>query len=347
MVGKVQVVGVEGGLDVCVVDLVFNNSETDISVHIPSDISSSTMQKFPFTCRRYHETEMVMLRGQKFKSLAKETHPNSLSVTVEQIQNLVIKAGFFEKGRPIGPRVMDSSGRISQQQTVKRSDRVVELEIPEELEIGQTYSLVVTSDDLSLSARLLKEKRANRIEESKKSVKQKEFERRTRNMGAALLEEGMRNLDLAARGGAGVFDSSTTTSDVYAHGMRGIIRAAQQINPEIEVPAAVKPSESSEDLNKLTADILQLRFEKTLIKDKEFEFQRLQAAMSGNIQEMNRITQLELINSQLLIKIVKALEKKGITPQIPQSASFKAAERKAAEALSKSKKNVEEGCKTQ
>ena len=69
-----------GGLDVGVVDLVFKNAKTDISVKIPENTTSTVIKKFPFTCRKYHETEMT-LRGQKFKPLAKETHPNSLSVT--------------------------------------------------------------------------------------------------------------------------------------------------------------------------------------------------------------------------------------------------------------------------
>jgi len=242
---------------------------------------------------------------------------------------------------------MDSTGRVTQQQTVRRSDRAVKLEIPEELEIVQTYSLVVTSDDLSLSARILKEKKADRREESKRRIHNEEFKRRTQKMGAALIDEGMRNLDLIARGGAGVFDSSTTTSDAYAHGMRGIIRAGQEMNSEIVVLVAVKPSACPEDLERLTPDELQKRFEKTFIKDREFEAQRMKASRDGDMKELNRISQLELTNSQLLINLAQALERKGVTPLIPQSTSYNAGAGQAAEAQPEVLKGLEEGCRTQ
>lgn len=147
-----------GGLEVGVVDLVFKNAKTDISVHIPDNISVATVKKLPFTCRRYHETECE-LNGRKFKPLAQETHPDSLKVTIEQIRNLTIKAGIFEESPHTGPAIMDSFGKITREKRVLRSDREIKLEVPEELEIGQTYCLVVSSNNLSLSARLLTEKK--------------------------------------------------------------------------------------------------------------------------------------------------------------------------------------------
>lgn len=76
----------------------------------------------------------------------KETYPDSLRVTINQLNNLAIKAGFFEKGRPTGPKIMDSSGRAAQQQTLGRTDCKVRLDILDALELGQAYSLVVSSD---------------------------------------------------------------------------------------------------------------------------------------------------------------------------------------------------------
>jgi len=145
-----------GGLNVRVVDLVFKGAKTDISVHLPENINPMVPQQIPFTCRKYHETTME-LAGRQVKPLKQETHPDSLSVTVEQIYNLTVKAGIFEQGRPIGPKVMDFTGKITQQQSVLRSDRAVRLEIPAILELGHAYNLVVSSNhDLSLSARLVK-----------------------------------------------------------------------------------------------------------------------------------------------------------------------------------------------
>jgi hypothetical protein len=335
-----------GGLDVGVVDLVFKNAKTEISVHIPDNISLSTVKKLPFTCRRYHETECE-LNGRKFKPLTQKTYPDSLNVTVEQIHNLTIKAGIFEKSPHKGPAIMDSSsGKITREERVLRSDREIKLEVPKELEMGQTYSLVVTSSDLSLSARLLKEERANGAMKDERKASKDELKERMKKMGKALVTEGMQNLDLASRGGIGTFDSSSTTADVFAHGMKGIIRSGQQIHPEIRVPHT-KPSESSSDLDILTKDELQSRFEETFKKDKEFESQRMRAAIAGNIEEMNRVIEVEHANSQLLIKLAEALERKGIKAQIPQSESFQSAANQSAEAHVEALKDLEDLCKVQ
>lgn len=298
-----------GGLDVRVIDLVFKGATTDISVHLPENINPVAPQKLPFTCRKPW----------------KETHPDSLCVTTEQIRNLALKAGVFEKGRPISPMVMDSSGRITQQETLRRSDRAIGLEIPEELELGQTYSLVVSSDDLSLSARLVKEEVTGRSREEEKASGD-EVRGRMGRMGEALIAEGLRNLSLASRG---TFDS-TSPADVVAHGMREVIRAGQEMHPEIRVPYT-KPPESASDLDKLSAGELQSRFEATFKQDKEFESQRMRAALAGNMPEMNRILEAETANSQLLMNLAEALQRKGIESKIPQSASFMSAADESAE----------------
>lgn len=138
-----------GGLDARVVDLVFQGATTNVSVHLPENIYPIAPQKFSFTCRKLMKPFLLQW---------KETHPDSLCVTTEQVRNLALKAGMFEKGRPTGPMVLDSSGRITQQETLLRSDISIDLEVPEELELGQTYNLVVSSDYLfSLSARLEKQ----------------------------------------------------------------------------------------------------------------------------------------------------------------------------------------------
>ena len=329
-----------GGLDVGVVDLIFKNAKTHISVHIPDNISTFAVKKLPFTCRRYHETECE-LKGRKFKPLAQETHPDSLKVTIEQIRNLTIKAGIFEESPHKGPAIMDRFGKMTREKYILRSDREIKLEVPEELEIGQTYTLVFTSNDFSFSARLLKKENAKGTLKNEEKDSKEELQKRMKKMGEALITEGMKNLNLASKGGVGVFDSSTTTADVFAHGMQGVIRSGQQMHPEIRVPHT-KPSESSSDLDGLSKDELQSRFEATFKKDKEFESQRMQAAIAGNMKEMNRIIEVEYANSQLLIKLAEALERKGIKAQISQSQSFQSTETHT-EAL----QGPEETCKIQ
>ena len=334
-----------GGLDVDSVGLEFKGAKTAISVDIPDNISTIIAQKLPFTCRRYHEAELE-LNSRAFKPVTKETHPDSLKVTVEQIRTLRVKAVFFEESPRKGPAIMDSSGQITREKYVLRLDREVKLKLPEELEIGQTYTLVVTSNDLSLSARLTKEERFDDAMEAEKKARRVEISRRMRNMGGALVEEGMQNLDLASKGGIPVFDSSSTSADVFSHGMQGIIRAGQHMHPGIEVPHS-KHSEGPLDLDVLTAEELQSRFEVTYKEDKEFESQSMQMAMAGNIEEMNKIIEAEQANSQLLINLVEALERKGIKAQIPQSESFQAAVNESAEAHAEALEDVKELCKVQ
>lgn len=299
-----------GGLDVRVVDLVFKGATTNVSVHLPENINPVAPQKFSFTCRKSW----------------KETHPDSLCVTTEQVRNLALKAGVFEKGRPIGPKVMDSSGRITQQETLRRSDTPIELEVPEELELGQTYNLVVSSEDLSLSARLVKTTVASPSAEDVKEASRDEFRGRMDKMGEALITEGLRNLGLASRG---AFDSSSR-ADIVAHSVRGVLRAVQKMHPEIRVPYS-KPAETAFDLDKLSVAELQSRFEVTFKQDKEFESQRIKAALVGNIPEINRILEAETANSQLLMYLAEALQRKGVEPTMPQSGSFMSAASESAE----------------
>lgn len=305
-----------GGLDAKVVDLKFANAKSDISVHIPDNISPTTIQKFPYTVRRYSEQEME-IDGRKFKPLKSETTPEFLNVTVDQIRNLKLKIGIFEQSPNKGPMIMDNKGRITQEKRVLRSDRKIQLELPTMIEVGQEYSLVVASKDFSFSAALVKAVKVA-PQEGKKAIED-EYQQRLRKMGEALISESFKNINLALSGGVGVFNSSSTPSDVAEHMVQGIVRAAQQhVNPELKVPTA-KPAESEADLDKLSKEELQKRFEVAFNKDRELEKQRNQAAISGNIPELNRLLEIESANTQLVVKLAQAIEKKGGKALIPIS----------------------------
>ena len=161
-------------------------------------------------------------------------------------------------------------------------------------------------------------------------------------MGKALITEGLQNLSLASTGN---FNSSST-GDVVAHGMRGVIRAGQEMHPDIKVPHS-KTSESASDLDKLNSAELQLRFEATFKQDKEFESQRMRAALAGNIPEMNRILEAETANSQLLMNLAEALQRKGVEPKMPQSGSFMSAANESAGLHAEALKGLQDNCKMQ
>ncbi len=312
----------QGGRDVLAVDLMFKNAKTAVSVRLQEGINPLKPQRYAFVCR---------------KQSGAESYPDSLRVSIDQIHNLRVKAAFYEKGRSIGPRIMDSSGKITQEHTLLKSYNKVKLEIPEELEIGQTYCLIVTSVDLSLSARLVKE-----VDIPREETRQDPFQKRMQQMGEALIREGLRNLELASTGG-GIFSSSSTAADVAAHGLRGVIQAAQEVHPGIKVPHT-KPSESASDLAKLSPAELQTRFEATFKKDKALEKERAIAAMAGNVDEINKIMEDELANSQLLVLLAEVLERKGFKAQIPETEDVQSAAREAAELQAKA---MQDACKTQ
>src|SRR5262245_43023827 len=106
----------QGGQDIDVVNLVFKNSKVDFSVQIPENISPATVQKLPFTCRKYLEIEYEMF-GCKLRPLDQETHPDSLKVTAEQIHNLTIKAGIREASSP-PPSVTDSFSSVTEKKCI-------------------------------------------------------------------------------------------------------------------------------------------------------------------------------------------------------------------------------------
>jgi hypothetical protein len=236
-------------------------------------------------------------------------------VTTEQVRNLALTAGVFEKGRAIGPVVMSPSGKITRQETLVRSNRSIGLEIPEELELGQTYTLLVSSDNLSLSARLVKQEIATPPREEEKPY-EAEFLRRLQERGKAIIREEFREIDLAS---SGAF-SGYSRSDLVAQSMRRVIAACQELHPGIRVPDDTSHFGSPSDLDTLSAEELQAHFEMSFEKDKAFESERMQAAKEGNEVKMNKILKEELSNSQLLINLAEALQRKGIEPKIPECA---------------------------
>ncbi len=151
----------EGGCFVGIVDLKIKDAKTEVSVHIPHyDISADKIHKFAFHCIKYGDQTNVF-HGQAFKNVLKESYPDLLKLKVEQVKNLTLKAGLFEESPRKGPLSMDTvTGKITQQTYVVRNDHAVKLTLPENLEIGQTYCLMIRSasaEFADLSATLVKQ----------------------------------------------------------------------------------------------------------------------------------------------------------------------------------------------
>lgn len=130
------------------INLLFKGSMKKISNIIPKLLRGDKTVRLPYKCRTY-----------RFGFLDSESTQDAILLTKEQINNLIIKAGILKKGEPIGPITIQPQGKTVVLQTTVRSDEVIPLETSENLEIGQTYCLLVTSNKLELSARLVKEEK--------------------------------------------------------------------------------------------------------------------------------------------------------------------------------------------
>ena len=73
----------------------------------------------------------------------------------------------------------------------------------------------------------------------------------------------------------------------------------------------------------------------------------MRAALAGNMPEMNRILQAETANSQLLMNLAEALQRKGVEPTMPQSGSFMSAASESAELHHAALKGLQDHCKMQ
>jgi len=209
---------------------------------------------------------------------------------------------------------------------------------------GKTYRIQLVNEVTGLVARIVEV-----IAEAaprQNAAAPTEFRTRVHNMGAALVEEGMQNLGLAAEGGAPIFNPSSTNADVFAHAIRGVVRAGQKMHPDIQVPHA-RPSEQPSDLNELSIAELQNRFEKAYTQDKLFETQRMQAALSGNMTRLNELMNDEMANSQLVVMLAEALERKGVRPQIPQDNKFQTHAQQSQNAHLEGLQDIQNACNQQ
>jgi hypothetical protein len=117
-----------GGTEIRVIDLFFQGAKTLTCVRLPENINPKEPKNFGFTLLRNWQ----------------ESSPSKLSLTETQVRNFVLQAGIFQ-------------GRLLPlPKTIIRFNSSIALTIPKELELGQNYTLVVSSNNLSLSARLIK-----------------------------------------------------------------------------------------------------------------------------------------------------------------------------------------------
>ncbi len=212
-----------GGEEISAVSLVFQEAKTRISVFLPDNISPTIPTPFKFSC----------YRGSSYP-----TTPDSLRVTIEQIKKLTLTAIVLDKSPRPGPAIMDEFGKVTQQEFLRRTDQCIPLKIPEVLEKGQTYRLIVSSDTyLHCSAELVKETISPAQEEDLYlAAKQELFS----VFGSLfLVAMGVRGMELATRLAllpSGQFLSVNFPSQGEVPGVTAIKEAIDQIDKNKLIP---------------------------------------------------------------------------------------------------------------
>jgi hypothetical protein len=118
--GPTKIITPQGPLDVKTVSLIFKDAKTAISVAVPANTDTNVIT-LPFTCIRQSGV----------------THPDTLQVNAEKIQQLTLKTAFFD----------------------------IPFEKPAQLEPGQPYCIVLSATSDTLKAVLDKKKSAQHNED--------------------------------------------------------------------------------------------------------------------------------------------------------------------------------------
>ncbi len=275
--------------DIRVIDLAFKGAKTDIIVYLPENISPVTPKKFSFTSR------------EPFK----ETHLDSLSVTIEQVRSLVLNACVFEKERETGSVVMNPLRRIIQDENLIRRAKPIGLEIPKELELGQTYNIVVSSLGFSFSARLVKEESLASVKQEEDSTEY-EFLGRIDEMRESLSKDRLQNQDL---------DLSGASDYSYMEGnMEDVNRGDQGKSPKSRWRQIISIGKAP-DLDTCSSDFLLLSFGAASKEDRKLKRQYNRGRRQSDISELTRISNTKDSNQRFLMSLAEALRKKGIDPE--------------------------------
>lgn len=135
-----------GSSKVFVVDIIFKDTKTQISVSIP-EISSDKQKRLAFNCYR-----------PAMDLPPSVTHPEQLRIDLEKVKSLTVKATILEEKLP----VIASSGNMT---PISRAISVEEaqLKTQDHIEPGVAYCLIVNSKSDQLTASLVKDTLASKL----------------------------------------------------------------------------------------------------------------------------------------------------------------------------------------
>ncbi len=145
----------QGGLDVGVIDLIFQNSQSTFSVNLPPNLPTTKPTKVSF----------VMRKPSKF---VLETHPDKLQVTIEKLSGLTLKVGYIDKSPKSGNiKTLHPNGQWESNLIARRTDSPLKLKMPDEWIAGEHYHLYISSsENLELRAQIVKAKKKTKVAKS-------------------------------------------------------------------------------------------------------------------------------------------------------------------------------------
>lgn len=136
------------------IQLIFENCVTEITVDIPENISSDKKTNLKFRFRQYQEKK-VEVNGFRFQPIAKESYPKTIYAEIKQVQELKMKvAGSIPKNEVAEG---EKSETLPDETTAFSMDHAVIFEVPKDIEKGKRYCIEISSNGkLPLTAKLVK-----------------------------------------------------------------------------------------------------------------------------------------------------------------------------------------------
>jgi hypothetical protein len=135
-------------LRISTIDLIFKGVRSDLSIQVPKKTDQEEVRNIPFTRQIKGESGDVL---DKIECAA-------VKLTIGQIRNLTLRAGFFAESPLLGAPIRDGEGRtLGYEKRMIRSYRPVECKIPQELQGWGEYSLQIAPRGLDLNAEIVKD----------------------------------------------------------------------------------------------------------------------------------------------------------------------------------------------
>ena len=218
-----------------------------------------------------------------------ETNPDTLKVTIGKVYKLVLGIEYR----------LESTDALTNQTDLR-------LTVGGELVPNKTYTLNFTSLDESSPSLEFEEEQEHCAEGNHQLL-------------AAELAKQFKKIDFAA---------SKSTSGEERAGVLGSVfgdlsAVATNLNPHIKETTDEPSRFTTEYLMHLPVADLKKMFEEAHIRDKKLAIMRLNAASSGEIAVMNKTTQKEKNNSELIMRLSWVLEQRGFTPYLPATDEYR------------------------